>query len=488
MIHKAHHRHALEETCRRVHDVEDDVDVPALDPPRFANRPDADDGAFAFLRHPGGKNPKPMLAQWDLEDDEELIHRGLCNYIETEPDDGEEPPADYDLQVMTCKDCNRTMTMEYWFRHHLYAGEDANPARIVPAGAIRVRKANTHGHPALAECAHWTPVGNFTAYPKAVYRQAEDVMTPALAYYLYLCVPHGEIVNHQAALRLYLHMSWVILEVTCLLCELVLGSEGKEETASAKKRNKPPKNTLACVELYMSYFAWRILCHNHVEMRRLDFDQWHRFYVWEAVNCTALFPERTLRGLIAERLQPTNMRLPSRQLVRKVGRSMMTMLENKLFFVAMVVMGLAVGPGVDEYFLPVRSLRSVEALLRRGAEPDLDSFVALVGVEALWFRVVDLSQDFGDPLLRRLKAFRSAWRQYEVQNIARRRGEKSVRSAGVEYKLARLLDPPRQAQLDAMDPQQLQATLKGPVCGRWASVLALRELGAFDFADPREAD
>lgn len=229
--------------------------------------------------------------------------------------------------------------------------------------------------------------------------------------------------------------------------------------------------------------------------------RWHQFYAWEAINCPELFPERELRGLIADRITPPDMGLDSRALVKEVGRKMVRMV-GRLEPVARVACGEPAGvPGVDEYFLPRRSGKALGRLLGRGNPPDFDSVLGRVGVEALWFRVLDLSRDFDEGVLQRMGAFRSAWRRhalflftwvcvyycnrarrYEVQNIARHRGDKTVSRAGIEYKLCRLLRPPTQEELDAMGPVELAQTLRGPVCGRWTSVLALSGLGAFDFS------
>ena len=138
-------------------------------------------------------------------------------------------------------------------------------------------------------------------------------------------------------------------------------------------------------------------------------------------------------------------------------------------------------PGVDQYFLPVANVNQVCAILGRAPQNDLDSCLRLVGIDALWYRVVDLSRDFDEAILKRLKAFRSAWRKYEVQNVARHQGDKSTRRAAVECRLCRLLDPPTQREVDQSTPAQLAETLAGDECGRWTSVLALRGLGAFDF-------
>ena len=116
--------------------------------------------------------------------------------------------------------------------------------------------------------------------------------------------------------------------------------------------------------------------------------------------------------------------------------------------------------------------------------PDFDSFASEVGIDAMMFRVIMLSRDLDDSLLRMLRSFRREWRTAEEQNIARNQGY-SMDSARTMYRLCKLEDPPAN-WADLSDKEAAEA-LNGPLCNPFASVLALHKLGAFDssLADAR---
>ena len=127
--------------------------------------------------------------------------------------------------------------------------------------------------------------------------------------------------------------------------------------------------------------------------------------------------------------------------------------------------------------------------MTRGVMPDFDSFAAQVGIDAMMFRVIDLSRDFDNEVRKKLISFRSAWRRAEVQNIARLSGSRgtSLGAAAVVYRLCKLLNQPRLDEWAAMSAVEARLTLLGQQCSPWAAVLALHETGAFDTSTREEA-
>lgn len=111
-----------------------------------------------------------------------------------------------------------------------------------------------------------------------------------------------------------------------------------------------------------------------------------------------------------------------------------------------------------------------------------------MGIDALLFRVVDLSRNFDPAVRKRLLAFRAAWRKAEIQNVARNSGVPgaSPGSAAVPYALCKLLHPPSLEDWADMTGPEAQEALAGPRCSPWACVLALEQLGAFDPGDEEE--
>lgn len=121
--------------------------------------------------------------------------------------------------------------------------------------------------------------------------------------------------------------------------------------------------------------------------------------------------------------------------------------------------------------------------------PDFDSFAAQVGIDAMMFRVIDLSRDFDDEVRKKLLSFRSAWRKAEVQNIARLSGTPgtSLGAAAVVYRLCKLLNPPSLSEWAAMSAVEARLTLLGRQCSPWAAALALHQVGAFNTDQPEGA-
>ena len=79
-----------------------------------------EDDLFPFIRAPTGKKPQRLLAAWELSSDgsDVLSFPALADWIASLETDGNQP-ADYLQEVQCCKDCNNSMTMEFWFRYHL---------------------------------------------------------------------------------------------------------------------------------------------------------------------------------------------------------------------------------------------------------------------------------------------------------------------------------------------------------------------------------
>jgi len=191
-----------------------------------------------------------------------------------------------------------------------------------------------------------------------------DILTPAVAYFLFLCWPPLDNALHSdeniVKLQLYTEMSWMILQVTCLLCEYWRGSSD-----SGRKWRQSPKSALGAAELYFSFFCWRIFGCQYPGVRDLSFIHWHQIYMWDCVNCRALFPNRDWSWtLLAERLSPSKMTTGSKKLVERVGRKMVYVLEHHIRPLAEHINGQR-NPELNRYFLPPKNLRALRVLMRK---------------------------------------------------------------------------------------------------------------------------
>jgi hypothetical protein len=111
-----------------------------------------------------------------------------------------------------------------------------------------------------------------------------------------------------------------------------------------------------------------------------------------------------------------------------------------------------------------------------------------VGIDAMMTRVIRLSRDFDNAILRQLSSFRTAWRKAEVQNVARAtgKGDGAFQASNVLYRLCKLLNPPSLEEWAGMTAVEARLTLLGPRCCPWAAVLALERIGAFDTTAPEQ--
>jgi hypothetical protein len=260
IIHKTHHRGAVKIIAL----YRDDEDL---------TNPDADsaDGMFPFIVTPESKNNKrPVLAEWSRPSIDERLKFTklveLCTEIQSTGRDVD-MTNDYTLMIGCCKSCNSTMTMEFWFRYHLFADEEdpnaGNPNRIIRGSPIYLRNVRiTGGIQNLDDYNKWTANSDIGNFPSNDTPGNKNYMAPAVAYYLHMCLPYdrGHALHTEGkALNkvLYVEMCWVVLEITCLMCEYWRGSGDKEnKQGSSKKRNQSHKSPLGAIELYFGYFCW----------------------------------------------------------------------------------------------------------------------------------------------------------------------------------------------------------------------------------------
>ena len=259
IIHETHHKIAVLIMARE----RDDVNLTNTD---VVDR----DGAFPFMLTPGSKRSTPLTARWGKPGGDVRIKLTRLLEMCTEIDIKEEwndMTRDYSILVGCCKSCNSTMTMEYWFRYHLYAdkeGNESNPERVLPDEPITIYQIEQTRNKRLDQFREWTSddSNEWGTFPNHNTPQNKSMMAPAVAYYLHLCLPfeddheiHSE--EKMQNKTLYVEMCWVVLEITCLMCEYWRGSGDKENKhGSSKKRNQSHKSQLGAIELYFGYFCW----------------------------------------------------------------------------------------------------------------------------------------------------------------------------------------------------------------------------------------
>jgi len=465
VIHKSHHADALEFMSAN----REDRDLAELEPTDPA-------GVFPFFRSPTTANRQALGAFWGTPSQEQRFKfEELAAFVENAALTSGYV-LDVDQTVDCCRGCNMTMTMEFWFRYHLY--NPANAARLIPADAITVVKMNVTGRHVRDDWSRWRFAVNRENYtfPSDEWSKGRDAMAAAVAYYLHACLPfdESEVKTLPEKKRLYLSLCWTVLEIACLLCELKIGPESK----GTKKKRQCPKSHVGAIELYVSHFCWRLYTMTRPALMLFGFERWHQIYFCEAVGCKELFPRRQFGQLIVDEFAGDVSLMTSRKLLRftfKKVWSIFQALEPLADFLC--ARYERIPPNVGLYFLNPDSLEAVYTLANGGHEPSFDSYASCLGVDALLSRLLDTCRDFDEETRALLASFRTSWRNAEIAAVSRAQyGGREASRARVDYLLCRVLDPPEGYPASR---EELAKILRGPKCSAWAAVLPLHQMGAF---------
>lgn len=465
VIHESHHAHALQFMSEN----RADVDLIQADP-------SAANGVFPYFRAPTAeKNKDPSGAYWNRPAvGSRIVFEELQDRFNTQTVRADFATA-VDLKVSTCRGCNMTMTMEFWFRYHLY--NPNNPNRLIPADTISIVQLSKGNRETLKHADRWTLTRNPNprTFPSDDWSKSEDALSAAIAYYLHMCVPHGDhdVKRSPEKMQHYQALCWVVLELACVLCEYRIGPENNPN----HKKNQMLKSHLGVAELYASYFCWRF--YSAFERRfDIDFPKWHQLYFWSCADCKGLFPHRQVGNMLVDMFSWNFVDRTSKSTLRKTFRTLWkicTALEP----LAKLVAGRyeEISDDVGNYFLNPDHVSRLYAIANGGHEPSFDSFAACVGSEALLFRLMETCRDSDDDIKSLLRSLFSSWRNAEISTLAKRQyGGNMVGRARLDYLFAKLLDPPVDYPSTA---KGLAAVLKSDKCSPWASVLPLYNMGAF---------
>lgn len=393
IFHDSHHQLAIEYMCHRHTDdhavgwTSGTVRVLPVTP----NPP------MPFLKTPSGKRGKgPMVATWNPPPpNARLDFRGLLDHIIRAADgtSARSTPINLDETFAICQGCNLIMTQQNDMNFHLGLKNmrAVNPAPLLGprGGMITQWKVEDRGVSAREAYGVWRRVagrqGAGTVHPDG---KAGDALSPAIAYYLHMCLPYLgggaaypfldiQNANMRApALHVYLQLSWIILEIACIATLRDLGKLYEPVGA----RSHGPQQHSGALDIYVSYFIFKLMQFEfgeHVEREGLDFVQWHQKYYWDALNCKGLFPSRRLTHLLADRVY-TSVTQPSRVLVEEICRGLMHLYTEELdSLVAFVTnQGDDLPMEIRSYFLPLPAMRE---LRRRSARQVNFIFLLCIG-------------------------------------------------------------------------------------------------------------
>ena len=252
----------------------------------------AKNGPMPYFMSETGKGG-PHVAVWDKPPEDERV--GLENLVAFAVDHADEQTANsgqnLDLTFAICKACNSLMTGLSYARFLVGFGSvsDKNEnATIIHAGDTPIKQRvadpkNTDVQHAMGKWDFSKNSGSDVALPN---HNASDPTAPFVAYYLHACLPYavrvGEFppeLNRLPVRCFYVEMSWILLEIAAISCLIQQGKQNRGE-----KLSHGIQQHYGVLDIYVSYFLWRMIRYEMAKTCRLSFVQWHQKYFWDAVN------------------------------------------------------------------------------------------------------------------------------------------------------------------------------------------------------------
>lgn len=367
VFHESHHATAVDFMCNH-HTGDSGLAWPA------AGAIPAQNGPFAFNKAPRGENDRgSSLAVWaPPAAADRLAYTPLLNHIVAVANHPAVPARDgvwragLDERYLTCLACNSIMTQQSNMAYTLgytTTGRKNPHGCAISGRPIKITSAVINGRALVNAYGHWTVRHNAPRVDHPTL-DASDSAAPHVAYYLHMCLPLIDAAqpdpfnvprSGQAARKLYIELSWIVLEIASL-ANLI--EEGKRYSVGGKLSHGMQQH-LGALDFYVSYFLFRLCQFEHKEamsQRGVNFIQWHQKYYWDAVNCPDLFPRGT--DLIGTRVY-ANTSVDARTLLQDIASGLMTLYTVDLRqFVQFVVGEIGALPiGITSYFLPPAALR-----------------------------------------------------------------------------------------------------------------------------------
>ena len=391
VFHESHHFTALNHMCNH-HTDDMDLSWPAAGvgpgaPARVIA--DSGHGPLPYFKSPSSKKGKKAYgATWVRPPDNERLHfHDLLVHVVTAAQKDTARPfvQNFKEKYAICRACNLIMTQRNDMEYHLGLNrmrEENNDPLIQanPGPPITQQKAVDHGVDPQNGYGVWTSAPG--AGSRAPRGRNDDDLTPAIAYYLHMCLPFIDAANpvnpfddillpasavpnpvamKRSARTLFLELSWLILEIACVA---TLKERGRLYAPEGTRSHGPHQHA-GVLDFYVSYFIFRLMHFEYnVDLQRegLDFVQWHQKYYSDAINCKELFKDNAgvaHDGLLASMVCATTVQ-PSRLLLEEICGGLLRLYNETLKPVIEFTRGrqaqIPLPLGVKRYFLPLPAM------------------------------------------------------------------------------------------------------------------------------------
>lgn len=441
-----------------------------------------------------------------------------------------------------CEVCNSFMT-QGGTTSNLLARINLHPTPLVPLNAINRYDLNRVGPAAAAGV--FTVASARTRDPSLANRDTKYFSYQAcLAYYIHRCLPPSPIPLNQFAAgpvrlaeqrrrsewrQITTALSFILLEIASLMCENQFGSNG-----GRNPNPKPAYRYKGIIEVYTSYYLWILLC-NDIAFGEpiggmgcdMEFCQFHRYFFADLLEMLVLTtpglagavdirdviflrgwivggagaaagavplggglqmtsPEGII-GFLADRLRTfyivhlrpcfsrhlSGLRPDPQLLIPPPMPAPVIVALNASIYSKQIV--------VYDMFVTIGDLATLMRLCERGRAGDIDSFINIVGVNAVlrhWNKNLRIAPPRVDRLL---EDFMDAWTLHEYSNImknARARGgdQQGITPAAAEciYIMCNVISAP----MEPTTNEELDLLRQAPRCTSTKGALRLIQVGA----------
>lgn len=483
LFHRSHHQAALIHMCEH-HTQDSDLADPTINP---LNPIPQTDGAMPFYETPSSSSG-PRLAWWDAPEERiqlDSLRTKIQQIAARHRDNLDETfVPGYHITCTLCENCNALMTASAYFDYLLGCGVQGNTnegASLIQDTPIHVCFAKPNKRMIRYSYDYWKPNAVQSFHPT---RDSRDILAPHVAYYLHMCLPEDTstfpgVDSPISVRKLYIIQSWLILQIAAL-CSLI---DQKKRYGNGKLSHGIMQH-IGCIELYASYFWWRLACYEHSNILYevgIDFVQWHQKYIWYAAECPALFQRGAIGECLAFKLYSTT-DMPSRHLIERIGAKLVRIYNVEISHIVNFIISqrAAVPPQVRQYFPRPSIIPHLRQLSTdRCTYRNFDTYLRVFGVTALLSRSIQLCRSYPEDLKAQLKDWKRSWQQMEIQNVRRKQKNKvDFFHAHAQYAFCTLLQPPAGFPQNRTD---ITKAMCGPNCCPWACVLSLHAVGAFKF-------
>lgn len=373
IIHASYHEAALEYMCKR-HVYDDDVNMGGV-PGAGTVVADVPSAAFLYY-HTATGNKGAKAARWIRPPENERIDmQPLLDLLLVEQQHIGlfMPPVTgvrdkYDI----CAACNALMTQKSHMRYLLgcrNAGNANTHGNLIPQNSFRQYTMDSHNKTLENAYGHWTFKNN--QHTAAPVRAKSDSDAPCIAYYLHMCLPferpgqanffnNVDFPQHRKEIRsLYLELCWVILEIACLA---TLNEEATATKPGSKKSHGEHQH-LGVLDLYVSYFMWRLALYCRGTRHQINFVQFHQKYFWDARNCRGLLKDGDRAVVTGTLVYDTSKQHP-KALVEKICANLIDLFSKDLFPMMELCTGQTtrIEPEILEYFVSHGVVRRLQAM------------------------------------------------------------------------------------------------------------------------------